>query len=86
MAKKQTTEKVEKITRPSAVNRVIGELDGKSTLGELAAMADALVVAGGGDSNLRASIHYTKRALETAASLGSVKLTKPTDTLVEKLK
>lgn len=83
MAKKQTTEK---ITRPSAVNRVIGELSGKSTLGELAKAADDMVVAGGGDSNVKATAHYLKRALETAASLGAVKLTKPTDVIVEKLK
>ena len=84
--KNATAKKAPKISRQDAVNRVISELTGETTLSELAKAADALVVKSGGDSNLRASIHYTKRALETAASLGAVKLTKPTDTLVEKLK
>lgn len=85
-AKKNATEKkARKISRQDAVNKVISELDGETTLSELAKKADALVVKSGGDSKLRATTHYAKRALETGEALGFLKLTKPTEILVAKV-
>ncbi len=83
---KQQVEKVVKVTRPEAANRVVGELTGKTTLAELAKKADALVVAGGGQSKLSASTRLVRRALETAEALGAVKLVRPTDVQVERLR
>ncbi|NLY02640.1 MAG: hypothetical protein GXY83_41705 [Rhodopirellula sp.] len=84
--KNATAKKAPKISRQDAVNRVISELTGETTLSELAKAADALVVKSGGDSNLRATTHYAKRALGTAEAMGFVRLTKPTEILVAKVK
>jgi hypothetical protein len=88
MPKQQQVEKVDerKISRAQAANRVVAELTGKTTLAELAKKADGLVVAGGGKSRLPASTHHVRRALETAEALGAVKLTRPTDVTVERLR
>lgn len=84
---KQTQEKVQRINRATAANQVVAGLGaGKTTLTSLAEKADTLVVEHGGTSNIRAAHHSVKRALETAEALGSVRLTRPTDVLVEKAK
>jgi hypothetical protein len=77
--------KPERISRGAAANRVIAELDGPTTLGALAKQADALFVAGGGKSKIKAAVWTVRRALETAESLGVVTLTKPTDLMVERV-
>ena len=86
MAKQKQEEKVVRISRSAAANKVVAGINGKTTLSELAAKADALSVEHGGDSDTKAAAHYVKRALETAESLGAVKLTRPTDIMVEKVK
>ena len=85
-AQQSTEPKVEKVNRVQAANRVVAELKGKTTLTELAAKADALVVAGGGKSKPGTSAYHVRRVLETAEALGAVKLTRPTDITVEKAK
>jgi putative intracellular protease/amidase len=86
----QTTEKkapkAKHLTRDRAANQVVAEMDGSSTLGELAKKADALFVAGGGKGDVKHAAHRVRRALETAEQLGVVKLTRPTDIIVEKAK
>ncbi len=91
MAKKTETQKpvkVQKVYRPEAANRVVSELKAgtKTTLTELAKAADAIVVASGGSSRLSASMYDVRRALETAEALGAVKLVRPTDVQVERLR
>jgi len=83
--KKAQQEKVKLVTRADAANRVVGDLDGQTTLSELVRKADELVVKSGGKSNLATQKDYVRRSLESAASFGLVRLTKPTDTVVEKL-
>ena len=85
MARKQKTEG-EHISRAAAANQVVAQLNGKSTLTELAEKADALFVEHGGESKPRAAMQNVRRALETMESLGMVRLTKPTDTIVERVK
>lgn len=87
MAKKTSeSPKAEKLTFVQAANKVVAECKGKTTASELAALADALVVAGGGESNLRTSLHRVRQALAAAEAFGVVTLTKPTDVLVERVK
>lgn len=88
MAKQQQeqVEKVHRINRSQAANRVVAELDGRTTLGELAKQADGLVVAAGAKTNVGSAKFDVRRALETAQMLGIVKLTRPTDTVVERIK
>lgn len=73
-----------KLGRRAAATKVVVDFQGKSTLSELAAQADALVVAAGGKSNVRATQWYVRRALETAASFGMVQLHRPVDIVVVK--
>lgn len=75
-----------RLSRAAAANMVIAAIDGPTTLSELAQAADALFVERGGKSKLPAATHHVRRGLETAAALGAVKLTKPTDVLVSKAK
>jgi len=77
---------VEKITRAQAANQVVAEIKAKTTLSELAEKADALVVESGGESKPKVAVTVVKRVLETAEALGTVKLTRPTDIVVEKAK
>ena len=91
MAKQTATQtnvepKVERITRQQAANRVITEIKGKTTLGELAKQADDLFISGGGKTRIRAAMHTVRAALETCESLGVVKLTRPTDILVDRVR
>ena len=86
MATAKKTETVEKITRAQAANQVVAGIKGKTTLSELAAAADVLVAESGGESKPKVTAGVVKRVLETAEALGTVKLTKPTDILVEKAK
>ncbi len=78
--------KPERISRGAAANKVIAGIDGKATLSQLAKQADELFVAGGGKTKVKAAVWYVRRALETAESLGVVKLTKPADLFVERVK
>jgi hypothetical protein len=85
MAKEKSAPKVpkpKKLARAAAANRVVAELKGKSTLTELAAKVDALVVSSGGPSKIGASRYHVAKALETAAALGVLELVKPTDLFV----
>ena len=84
--KVEKAEKVEKLSYQDAANKVIAEAKGKTTASALAELADAMVVASGGESNPKSSLERVKRALATAEALGVVKLTRPTDILVERLK
>jgi hypothetical protein len=89
MAKQTETPKppkVRRINRSAVANLVVGELAGKSTLSELAEKADALFVEHGGKSKVRAAAEHVRRALETGETLGVLKLTRPTDILVERVK
>ncbi len=78
--------KPKRINRSDAANRVLTELSGKSTLTEMAAKADQLVVASGGKTNVKDAAYYVRRALATAEALGIVKVTRPTDMFIEKIK
>jgi hypothetical protein len=78
--------KPKRINWSDAANRVLSELSGKATLTELAEKANQLVVASGGKSNVKDSAYYVRRALATAESLGIVKITRPTDMFIEKVK
>ena len=86
MAKQAEQPKVVKVNRVQAANRVVAEFKGKTTLAELGEKADGLVVAGGGKSNVGDAAYHVRRALETAEALGVVKLTRPTDVTVERVK
>lgn len=90
MVKKVPTQeksaKPQRINRAAAANQVVAAMTGKTTLGQLAEKADALVVEGSGKSNVRASAHNVLRALKTAEALGAVRLTRPTDVMVERVK
>lgn len=85
MATKQEKE-VKKISRATAANTMVSTINGKTTLEALAEKADQLFVDGGGESKVSTSRHYVRRALETAEAMGILKLTKPTDMMVEKVK
>ena len=77
--------KVQRINRAVAANRVVAALSGKTTLSELAAKADALFVEHGGESSVEAQVGKVRRALEAAEAFGVVRLTRPTDILVERI-
>ena len=77
--------KVEKLSRPQAANKVIAEMGAKSTLSELAAKVDQLLVDQGGESRSKGAMASVRRALETAEALGTVTLTRPTDILVSRV-
>ena len=85
---KKPKEKVTRVSRTAAANCVVAALvpGGKTTLEALVGAADEIFVKAGGESKPSAAILAVRHVLETAASLGFVKLTKPTDVLVEKLK
>lgn len=84
--KPQRTPKAKHVTRGTATNNVIVAIDGKTTLGDLAAKVDAMVVEQGGKSNLKAAIRVCRLTLATAEAIGVVKLTRPTDLFVERVK
>jgi hypothetical protein len=86
MAKQQQEPKVERINRSTAANRVIAAINGKATLSELAAQADALFVEHGGKTRIKAAAYHVRRALETGEAMGVFKLTRPTDVMVERAK
>ncbi len=78
--------KTKRMNRSTAANAIVAAIEGKTTLGELAAKIDALVVKHGGKSNLPAASWQCRAALATAEAMGVVKLTRPTDILVERVK
>jgi hypothetical protein len=82
----QQEEKPERITRAAAANQVVAAMGATSTLAELAQQCDELVQEHGGDTNIKAAQHHVKRALETAEALGLVKLQRPTDIMVTRVK
>lgn len=86
MAKQKQEEKVRRLNRHAAANQVVAAIGGKATLSELAEKADALFVEHGGKSKLRSAAYHVRCALETAESVGVVRLTRPTDTMVEKVR
>ena len=75
--------KAKRLTRGQAANQVVAGIAGKTTLDELAKRADQLFAAGGGKSKLDAARFDVRRVLDTAEAMGVVKLTRPTDILVE---
>ena len=75
-----------KIGRAAAAIRIVTEMGDRSTLEKLAADSDELVVAGGGKSNLGDAKYHVRRALETAEAFGLVKLVRPTDVSVTRVK
>ncbi len=83
---RENEKKRERISRGAAANRVVAELNGKTTLGVLGKQADELFVEGGGESKPKAAAQAVRRSLETAEAMGLVKLTKPTDVIVQKVK
>lgn len=84
-AKKAETPKPKRISREAAANQIVSEMGDRSTLSELAAKADALVVAGGGNSKLAAAKDAVRVALRAAEALGVVRVSKPTDLLIERV-
>ena len=86
MAAKKQSEGVERITRVQAANQVVAAINTKTTLTALAEKADAFFVEAGGESKPRAATSHVRRALETVEAMGLVRLTKPTDVFVEKVK
>ena len=72
--------------RQQVVNQVIAGMNGATSLEALAQEVDRRVVEGGGEANPRSSRNRVLRALESLAAVGVVKLTRPTDVLVERLK
>jgi hypothetical protein len=86
MAKTQKETKVVKINRAAAINQVIAKLNGSTDLDTLAAAVEELVTGSGGEANLRQTVQRTRRALETLAAAGVVKLTRPTTLLVQRVK
>ena len=84
---RQKEEKQEgKISRTKAANQVVAAIKGKTWLSQLAKDADDLFVERGGSSKPRVAKDRVRRALETAAEFGLVKLTTPQDTMVELVK
>ena len=86
MAKQVKEEKVKRIGRAEAANRVLAQLNGSASLSELAEKADAIFVEHGGESKPKAAAGSVKRSLETMESLGLVKLVRPTDIQVTRVK
>jgi hypothetical protein len=86
MVKAQEKPKVKRINRSTAANRVLAEVNGKTSLSELAGKADQLFSESGGKPDVRKAGYYVRRSLETLEAIGIVKLTRPTDILVEKIK
>lgn len=82
----EKTAKPRRVNRAAAANRVVAAMTGKTTLTELADAADAFFVESGGRTNVRASAWYVRRSLETAEAFGVVRLTRPTDVMVERVK
>jgi hypothetical protein len=78
--------KVKRINRSEAANQVLSEFSGKATLTELAEKANQLVVASGGKANVKETAFCLRRALTTVEALGLVKITRPTDMFIEKVK
>jgi hypothetical protein len=71
-------EEPERLSRKEAAHRVIAEIDGDTTLNELADKADKLFVAGrGGDSeysDTETAAWHLRRELETLEGVGLVEL------------
>ena len=80
------SEKARLIRKSPYVNEVVANIPAKTTLMELAKKVDAAYVAAGGKSNLKATAHEVFRSLETMEALGIVKLTRPTDVFIERVK
>jgi hypothetical protein len=81
-----TQSKVKRINRMQAANQVLAQVNGKTTSAELAKLADQLVVDAGGKSNPLMALRTIRRNLEVAEALGILKLTRPTDIIVERIK
>ncbi len=85
-SEKEKAPKVKRLNWRQVANQTVASVSGKTSLGELAKEADDLFTEHGGKSNIKSAAHSVRRALETAEALGVVKLTRPTDILVEKAK
>jgi hypothetical protein len=75
---REEEEEPERLSRKECAHRVIAEIDGDTTLNELAEKADALFVAGrGGDSDYSdpdSAAWHIQRELETLEGVGLVEL------------
>ena len=78
-------EKVVKVQIGQAANQTIAEMGDKSTLTELVAVVNALVVAGGGKAHDGNARWHVKKALGTMEAVGLVKITQPTELFVERV-
>ena len=82
------SEKVQRVSRVAAANTLVAGIapGTKTTLGQLAQRVDDEVVKGGGNPKLSAATLAVQHALGMAEALGLMRLTKPTDTIVERIK
>ncbi len=90
MAKQeQGADKAKKAPKPNRVvlaGKVVGEIAGKTSLSELAGKVESLVAASGGEARPKESAWAVRKALQVAEGMGIVRLTRPTDVLVERVK
>lgn len=90
MATQKSEKKAEKIVRwnrSKCANAVVKAINGKTSLSALSEQAEELFVQHGGEpGNTAAALHSVKRVLESAESFGLVRLTRPSDILVERVK
>ncbi len=84
MVKKE--EKVKRVSRNEAANQVVAAVKGKTTLTQLAEKANALVVESGGPDKVQGIAWHVKRALASGEAFGILKITRPTDVMVERVK
>ena len=80
--------KVQRVSRVDAANSAVAAVaqGKKTTLMELAKQVDGVVTKSGGTTNLIGSTSAVRHALGLAEQFGLMKLTKPTDTIVERIK
>lgn len=71
-------EKAPKLNRTEAAQEVVADIDGPTTLVELAEKANALFLARGGKKDsLKDAAWHVRRVLRTAEALGVVEITVP---------
>jgi hypothetical protein len=73
-SEEQQEDEAPRYTREAAARKVVAEIDGETTLGDLVKEAERLIVNGGGKPNPDSTEAYVWGVLETAESLGVVEL------------
>ncbi len=86
MAKSESQKKAVKLSHSAAANKVVAEMPDKIALQQLAIRCDQLVVQSGGQSSPATAQERVRRSLLTLEAAGLVKLTRPTDITVERIK